>query len=64
VKNGKKVEGAIHQVMKCILSYVNPINVFNPRNKKGNGLIIYYKMWYKYSKETCRCRLFHNCKKD
>jgi hypothetical protein len=34
VNNGKEVEGASHQVMKCILCYVNPINVLNPRNRK------------------------------
>jgi hypothetical protein len=43
VKNGKEVAGASHQIMKCILCYVNHVHVLNPRNKKGNGLKRYYK---------------------
>jgi flagellin-specific chaperone FliS len=47
-KNGKEVEGASHQVIKCILCVVDLVNVLNPTNKKGNGLKRYYKTWYNY----------------
>jgi len=43
VNDGKEVEIASHQVMKCILCYDKVINIFNPRTKERNGLITYYK---------------------
>jgi hypothetical protein len=43
VNDGKEVEAASHQVMRCILCYDNAINIFNPRTKERKGLIIYYK---------------------
>ncbi len=34
MNNGKKVDGTSHQVLKCILCYVDPINVLNLKIKK------------------------------
>jgi hypothetical protein len=42
VNDGKEVEVASHQVMKCILCYDNAVNIHNPRTKERKGLIIYY----------------------
>ncbi len=41
----KEVEVANHQVVKCIMCYVDTINVFNPRTKERKGLITYYKTY-------------------
>ncbi len=43
--DGKEVEVASHQVMICILSYNNLVNIPNPRTKERKGLIIYYKTY-------------------
>jgi hypothetical protein len=45
VNDGKKVEGASHQVMKCILCYVNLVNVPNPRTKERKDFKTYYKTY-------------------
>jgi hypothetical protein len=45
VKDGKEVEVASHQIMKCILCYDNAINIPNARTKKKKGLITYYKTY-------------------
>jgi hypothetical protein len=45
VDDGKEVEGTSHQVMKCILCYVDLVNGFNPRIKKRKGLIAHYKIY-------------------
>jgi len=45
VNDGKKVEGACHQIMRCILCYVDLVNGLNPRTKKRKGLITYYKTY-------------------
>ncbi len=43
MNDGKEVETASHQVMRCILCYDNAINISNPRTKERKGLITYYK---------------------
>jgi hypothetical protein len=45
VNDGKEVEGVDHLIMRCILCYVDPINVPNPITKKTKGLITYYKTY-------------------
>jgi hypothetical protein len=45
VNDGKEVEIASHQVMKCILCYDNIVNISNPRTKERKGLITYYKTY-------------------
>ncbi len=45
VNDGKEVEFASHQVMKCILCYNSAINIPNVRIKKRKGLITYYKTY-------------------
>jgi hypothetical protein len=37
VNNGKEVEVASHQVMRCILCYDNAINIPDARTKKRKG---------------------------
>ncbi len=41
----KEVEVANHQVLRCIMCYVDTINVFNPRTKERKGLMTYYKTY-------------------
>ncbi len=43
MNDGKEVEVASHQVMRCILCYDNAINISNPITKERKGLITYYK---------------------
>jgi hypothetical protein len=43
VNDGKKVEIANHQVMRCIMCYVDPVNVHNQRIKERKASITYYK---------------------
>jgi hypothetical protein len=45
VNDGKDVHMASHQVMRCIPSYVDLVNVPNPRTKERKGLITYYKTY-------------------
>jgi len=45
VTDGKEVEKASHQIMRCILCYVNLVNVLNLRTKERKGLITYYKTY-------------------
>jgi len=45
VRDGKEVEVASHQIMKCILCYDNAENIHNPRIKKRKRLITYYKTY-------------------
>jgi len=45
VNDEKEVEVANHQVMRCIMCYVNTINVSNPKTKEKKGLITYYKTY-------------------
>jgi hypothetical protein len=45
VNDGKEVEVASHQVMRCILCYDNVVNIPNPRTKERKGLITYYKTY-------------------
>ncbi len=45
MNDGKKVEGACHQIMRCILCYVDLVNGLNPRTKERKGLITYYKTY-------------------
>jgi len=39
----KEVEGVSHQVMRCILCYVDLVNVLNPRTKERKYFKTYYK---------------------
>jgi type IV secretory pathway VirB6-like protein len=65
VNEGKEVEFASHQVMKCILCYNNVVNIPNARTKKRKGLITYYKTYgIMFFLKTCRCKLFYNCAKN
>ncbi len=41
----KEVEIANHLVMRCIMCYIDTINVFNPRTKERKGLITYHKTY-------------------
>ncbi len=43
MNDGKEVEGVNHLIMRCILCYVDHINVLNLIIKKIEGLIKYYK---------------------
>jgi hypothetical protein len=43
VNDGKKFEIANHQVMRCILCYVDLVNVHHQRIKERKGSITYYK---------------------
>jgi hypothetical protein len=43
VSDGKEVEKVSHQIMRCILCYVNLVNVLNLRTKERKGFITYYK---------------------
>jgi hypothetical protein len=45
VNDGKEVEVASHQVMRCILCYDSAINIPNARTKERKGLIIYNKTY-------------------
>jgi hypothetical protein len=45
VNDGKEVEFASHQVMRCILYYDSVVNIPNARIKKRIGLITYYKTY-------------------
>jgi hypothetical protein len=45
VNDGKEVEVASHQVMRCILYYDNVVNIPYPRMKERKGLITYYKTY-------------------
>jgi hypothetical protein len=45
VTDGKEVEVASHQVMKCILCHDSEINIPNARTKERKGLITYYKTY-------------------
>jgi hypothetical protein len=45
VNDGKDVHIASHQAMRCIPSYVDIVNVHNPRTKERKGLITYYKTY-------------------
>jgi len=45
VNDGKEVEIASHQIMKCILCYDNAANIPTPRTKERKGLITYYKTY-------------------
>jgi len=45
VNDGKKVERTCHQIMRCILCYVDLVNGLNPRTKKRKVLITYYKTY-------------------
>jgi hypothetical protein len=45
VNDGKKIEVASHQVIRCILCYDNVINIPNPKIKERKGSIIYYKTY-------------------
>jgi hypothetical protein len=45
VNDEKEVEVANHQVLRCIMCYVDTINVFNPRTKERKGLMTYYKTY-------------------
>jgi hypothetical protein len=45
VDDGKEVEIASHQVMKCVLCYDNAINILNARTKERKKLINYYKTY-------------------
>ncbi len=60
MNDGKDVEGASNQLIRCIFCYVNPKNVPNPRTKNKKVLS---NVWYNCFEETCRCKSFHNCKK-
>ncbi len=43
VNDGKEVEVASYQIVKCILCYDNARNIPNPIIKERKGLITYYK---------------------
>ncbi len=45
VNDGKEVEGTSHQLMRCIMCCVDPVNVLNPRVKERKGLITYCKTY-------------------
>ncbi len=45
MNDGKEVEVASHQVIRCILCYDNAINIFNPRIKEKKRLIMYHKTY-------------------
>jgi hypothetical protein len=45
VNDEKEVGVANHQVTRCIMCYVDTINVFNPRTKERKGLVTYYKIY-------------------
>ncbi len=45
VNDGKEVEVASHEVMRCILCYDSAINIPNVRIKERKGLITYYKTY-------------------
>ncbi len=45
MNDGKEVEVASHQVMRCILCYDSAINIPNARTKERKGLIIYNKTY-------------------
>jgi hypothetical protein len=45
VNDGKDVHIASHQAIRCIPSYVDIVNVHNPRTKERNGLITYYNTY-------------------
>ncbi len=42
VNDGKEVEAASHQVMKCILCYDNVVNISDASIKEKKRLITYY----------------------
>ncbi len=45
MNDGKEIEDASHQVIRCILCYDNVVNIPNPRIKERKGLITYYKTY-------------------
>jgi len=45
VNDGKEVEVASHQVMRCILCYEYVVNIPNVRTKERKRLITYYKTY-------------------
>jgi hypothetical protein len=48
VNDGKEVEGANNQVMRCIMCFDDLVNVPNPRTKDKKGSITYYKTYSKF----------------
>ncbi len=42
MNDGKEVEAASHQVMKCILCYDNVVNISDASIKEKKRLITYY----------------------
>jgi len=45
VNDGKQVEVASHQVMRCSLCYDNVVNIPNARIKERKILVTYYKTY-------------------
>jgi hypothetical protein len=45
VNDGKEVERVSHQVMRCILCYVDLVDDPNPRTKKSKYFKTYYKTY-------------------